>query len=327
VDDDQQTPAAGGRLRCMPRIVSRPLRAAFEDIALDQDGVVSRSQLLEYGWDPDHVESEVAAGRWATYGHRAVVLHRGPLTTRQGRWVAVLNAGTTATLAGLTAAEELGLVGFETPTIHVVVAQDTWVPRSQPGVKVHVSRRFDVGDRHPARRLPTVRVTRALVDAAVWTKKPRRAAAIVTAGVQQRLALPDQLRTELEAAGHVRHRRYLMAVLHDVEGGSHALSELDFVRLCRRCGLPPPVRQHRRRGADGRVRYLDARFVRSDGRVLNVEIDGAAHFCVLAAWSDMERDIALLALGEPTVRIPSAVLRADPRGVAQRIRALLDAPR
>ena len=132
--------------------------------------------------------------RWAAFGRRAVVLHRGPLTSSQRRWVAVLNAGTTATLAGLTAAEELGLTGFETETIHVVVRKDDWVPRDQPGVKVHVSRRFTVDDRHPARALPVVRIDRALVDAATWTARPRRAAAILVAGVQQRLALPDRLR-------------------------------------------------------------------------------------------------------------------------------------
>ena len=264
--------------------------------------------------------------RWAAFGRRAVVLHRGPLTSSQRRWVAVLNAGTTATLAGLTAAEELGLTGFETETIHVVVRKDDWVPRDQPGVKVHVSRRFTVDDRHPARALPVVRIDRALVDAAAWTARPRRAAAILVAGVQQRLALPDRLRAELRAAGAIRHRRLLRSVLSDVEGGVHALSELDFALLCRRHGLPPPDRQRRRRDASGRVRYLDARFRRPDGRVLNVEIDGAAHFGVLAAWSDMDRDIAFLALGEPTVRIPSTIVRTDPAGVARRIRALLAAP-
>ncbi|MGH3488491.1 MAG: hypothetical protein ACRDP8_11355 [Actinopolymorphaceae bacterium] len=75
------------------------------------------------------------------------------------------------------------------------------------------------------------------------------------------------------------------------------------------------------------MRYLDARFTRADGRVLNVEIDGAAHFGVLEAWADMERDIAFLALGEPTIRIPSAVLRTDHAGVARRLHALLTAPR
>jgi hypothetical protein len=310
----------------VPRTVTRPDTPAFDELATLQDGVVTRSQLLEHGWNHHHVDSAVQACRWAAFGHRVVVLHRGPLATRQRRWVAVLNAGPAGALAGLTAAEGFGLAGFETQTVHVVVPHGSWVSGRLPGVKVHVSRRFALADRHPARVLPTVRVDRALVDAAAWTPNPRRAAAILIAGVQQRLTVPERLRAEIDLAGAIRHRRLLTAVTYDVEGGSSALSELDFARLCRRFGLPPPVRQHKRRDADGRVRYLDARFVRPDGRVLNVEIDGAAHFGVLAAWSDMDRDIATLALGEPTIRIPAAVLRSDPAGVAKRIRALLDAP-
>jgi hypothetical protein len=309
----------------MPRTLTRPDSSAFEELAFLQDGVLTRSQLLEHGWNHHHVDTALRAGRWAAFGRRVVVLHRGPITTRQLLWIAVLNAGPAGALAGLTAAEGFGLAGFETQTVHVLVPHGSWVSEGLPGVKVHVSRRFTPADRHPARVLPTVRVDRALVDAAAWTVNPRRAAAILIAGVQQRLTAPDRLRAELDAAGAIRHRRLLTAVTHDVEGGSCALSELDFVRICRRFGLPTPDRQCKRRDASGRVRYLDARFVRPDGRVLNVEIDGAAHFGVLAAWSDMERDIAFLRLGEPTIRIPAAVLRSDPAGVARHIRSLLDA--
>ncbi|HZC26420.1 MAG TPA: hypothetical protein VE287_05310, partial [Actinopolymorphaceae bacterium] len=214
----------------------------------------------------------------------------------------------------------------ETEITHIVLPRGAWVPSSQPGVKVHESRRFDPSQRHPTRTPPIVRVERAIVDAAAWSRQPRRACALVVAAVQQRLSLPDRLRDELLSAGSVRHRRLLLAVLGDVEGGVHALSELDFARLCNRYGLPRPVRQQRRRDAFGRVRYLDVRFRRRDGRYLNVEVDGAAHFDVLTAWSDMDRDIGFLARGEPTARVPAAILRTDPAGVARRVRALLDAP-
>ena len=298
----------------------------FSALASAQAGVVSRAQLRAHGWTRHHVRSAIAAGRWAAFGQQAVVLHRGPLTTRQQWWVAVLNAGPTATLAGLTAAEELGLSGFETPAIHLVVRQNSWVHAAVPGVKVHVSRRFALSDRHPARSLPTVRIDRALVDAATWTTHRRLAAALIIAGVQQRLTRPDRLRAELVAAGLVRHRRLLFGVLDDVEGGTHALSELDLVGLCRRHSLPRPEQQRRRYDGSGRIRYLDATFRRPDGRVLNLEVDGGAHLDVLDAWADMDRDMALLVTGEPTVRVPSAILRSDPTGVAERIRRLLEAP-
>lgn len=299
----------------------------FSLLAEEQDGVLSRLQLTMLGWGHDHVEAEIAARRWAAYGEQALVLHRGPLTVRQQRWIAVLNGGPTATLAGLTAASEFGLTGFESPDVHIVVQADSWVPRRQAGVQVHVSRRFTVADRHPGRRLPTVTVERALVDAAAWTANGRRAAAILIAGVQQRLARPSDLRAELETAGQVRHRRLLRAVIDDVEGGVQALSELDFVHLCRRFKLPKPNHQVKRRDAGGRIRYLDVQFTRPDGRVLNVEIDGAGHVDLLRAWDDMRRDIDFLSRGEPTIRIPATVIRTNPAEVANRIRILLSAPR
>ncbi len=111
-----------------------------------------------------------------------------------------------------------------------------------------------------------------------------------------------------------------------MEGGTHALSELDLIGLCRRHSLPRPEQQRRRHDGSGRIRYLDATFRRPDGRVLNLEVDGGAHLDVLDAWADMDRDMALLVTGEPTVRVPSAILRSDPTGVAERIRRLLEAP-
>lgn len=297
----------------------------IEVVSQEQDGVLSRRQLAQLGCGTRRVKAMVASRRWAAHGQQAIVTHCGPLLPRQQRWVAVINGGTHATLAGLTAAHEQGLRGFETDVVHLVLPSNAWIP-DQDGVKVHVSRRFSSADRHPARRLPMVRLPRAIVDAATWSAEPRRASALIIAAVQQRLTTTVHLRRELRLAGRVRHRRLLEQVLSDAEGGVQALSELDFVQLCRRYSLPKPELQSRRRDATGRIRYLDVRLRRADGRMLNVELDGAAHFDVVDAWADMQRDLALLAQGEPTVRIPSAILRADPAAVASQIRVLLDAP-
>lgn len=310
----------------MPR---RPrLRRAGDDrefgrLAFEQDGVLARDQLAALGWSHDHVATAVAAQRWATYDN-AVVLHRGPLSSRQCRWIAVLNARPTAALAGLTALEELGLVGFPSDAIHLIVAAGSWHGPQVPGVRVHVSRRFSPDDRHPARRLPVVRYPRAAIDAAAWSARPRRAAALLIASVQQRLVTPTGLRDELVLAGMVRHRSLLFRVLDDVEGGVSALSELDFVRLARRFKLPKPELQQKRTDSAGRTRYLDVRFRRPDGRAVNVEIDGSAHFGVVETWADMSRDFALMIAGEPLVRIPSAIVRSDPADVAARLREALE---
>jgi hypothetical protein len=141
--------------------------------------------------------------------------------------------------------------------------------------KVHESRRFTAGDIHPTRTPPQVIIERALVDAAVWSPRPRTACGVLAAGVQQRLTTARRLQEVLECAGHVRHRRLLLSVLADIDGGAQAVSEIDFLRFCSRHGFPKPILQSRADTNDRR-RYLDATFIRSDGRPIGVEIDGAA---------------------------------------------------
>ena len=84
----------------------------------------------------------------------------------------------------------------------------------------------------------------------------------------------------------MRHRHALLTALDDIEQGAHALSEIDFARLCRRNGLPEPTRQSVRPDSSGRVRYLDVEWSTRTGRVLVVEVDGALHLRPTRWWSD-----------------------------------------
>src|SRR5699024_2097586 len=103
------------------------------------------------------------------------------------------------------------------------------------------------------------------------------ACGLLAAAVQQRRCEPSALRAALGRATRTRHRRILLAAVADIEGGSEALSEIDFVRLCRRHGLPRPIQQRVRREPSGRRRYLDASWRRADGRLVVAEVDGAMH--------------------------------------------------
>ncbi len=194
-------------------------------------------------------------------------------------------------------------------------------------MKVHVSRRLRPEDAYGGRALPQVRPSRALIDMAAWSANPRTACAILAAGVQQRLVTPDLLRTELAGAGKVRFHRLMAATLHDIEGGSQALSEIDLVRLCRLYGLPEPFRQAVRRDSRGRRRYLDAWWRRADGRVVHLEIDGSVHLNPDVWWDDMDRQTDL-AISEDAlvVRVAAAALRADPIDVAKRLSRALGVP-
>lgn len=229
----------------MPPGVQLAQSPHLASLAEQQSYVLRRDQLCRACLSWDALQAQLTAGRWRTSGPVVVVLHNGPLTPLQRMWVAVLAAGPDGALCGLTAAALDGLTGWSDDVVHLLVRRGAR-PAATPGVPVHVheSRRYrPADDRHPLRLPPRTRTERSLVDAAVWMRSPRRACGLIVAGVQQRLATAAGLATTLAAAGRVRHRRVLTAVLADVAGGAEALSELDFAAFCRRHGFPEPTRQ------------------------------------------------------------------------------------
>jgi hypothetical protein len=254
-------------------------------------------------------------------------MHRDPLDRAQRRWVAVLAAGPRAALAGTTAAELDGLRGFADETIHLVVPRGyrSRIPRI-PGVQVHESRRLTAADVHPTRFPPRTRLARSVIDAAGWSATPARAVAVVAAAVQQRLVPVAAVRAELGRVIPLRHRGPLLRALDDIEGGAQSLAELRMGRLCRRAGLPAPVRQAVRVDDAGRRRYLD--FLWPELGIW-VEVDGGFHWGADSWCDDLLRrnDVALssqhIAI---SLRYPSVIVRVDPDLiVAQLTRARLRA--
>jgi hypothetical protein len=301
--------------------MSRPTlvkRALLTDIAAAQDDVISRRQLAALGYDRDAVRAQIAARRWQVAGNRVIVLHNGPLTVAQHRWAAVLSQHNSA-LAGLTAAAEHGLTGFDHEAVHLLVPFGTRITAND-GVRIHVSRRFSANDIHPARRIPSVRIERALVDAASWTPWPRKACAVLAAGVQQRLTTAERLRPELLLASRAKHHGLLSQVVGDIEGGADSFAEIDLGWLARRAGVPPPRRQVFRYDAAGRRRWLDADF---DG--FSVEVDGAVHLKPLRYWDDMERQNDLIIVtGKPMLRFATVAIRLLPLIVIGQLAAAHD---
>jgi len=290
----------------------------IDSLAATQDGVVSRAQLRELGVSRHQVRDAVRARRWRLVGH-AVVVHRGQLTRQARWWVAVFHLGPGSMLAAWTAAEAAGLTGFTVDAVHVVVPRGHRI-RALPWMRVHESRRLHADDRRQGTPLPQVRAARAVLDLASWSTKTRVGLAALAAAVQQGIVTVDQLRAELAVAGRITRARLIEKTLHDIEGGAQALSEIDFAVLCRRYGLPEPVRQVRRIDASGRTRYLDVWFRRADGRVVHVEIDGAVHLTPLNWWDDMDRQTDLaIAEDALVVRIASPAIYVDPADVARRV--------
>lgn len=298
-------------------------QAAMRSLRADggQVGVATRLDLRRGGFTPDAIKAHLAARRWQSVG-RAVVLTTRELTRAQQRVVALINCGPTAALTGLTAAETFGLTGWERAEIHVVASSGARV-HAAPGlpVVVHRVRHWSTVDLHPTGR--RVRLGAALVTAAGDCGAARPACALFAAAVQQRLLRPDALRVALAAAPRVRHRRLLAAAIEDIEMGAGALSEIDFLRLCRRHRLPLPRLQQVRCGPGGRRRYLDAEWVRSDGRRVVTEVDGAIHLQPLNWIADQLRQNEIALANSIVLRFPAVVVRTDEAAVAGQLRRAL----
>ncbi|WP_299037908.1 hypothetical protein [uncultured Pseudokineococcus sp.] len=299
----------------MPRTTALP--ADLRALAAHQGGCLSRAQLRDHAVDADRVAAEVRAGRWCVVGPLVVRTCTGALDAAARRWAAVLSAGEGAALSGLTALEVHGLRGWERPSVAVRVARGHRLP-ALVGVVATSSRR-------PARvvrrgGLPLLAVEDAAVGAAGAARSPATAGGLLAAVVQQRLTTPARLRDAVLAAGPVRHRRELLAVLDDVEGGAQALSEVRLVRLCRTARLPAPAQQVVRLDGAGRRRYLDALWVLDDGRRVLLEVDGVRHVEEARWYDDLLRAAEVAQPGEVVLRLPARALRVEPARVVALLR-------
>lgn len=285
-------------------------------------GVASRSELTRDGVTAHRIDAQVAAGRWQRVGP-AVVLHNSALSAAQYRRLAMINCGPRAVLTSFTAAAEWGLSGWDRDEVHVLAPAGTIRPPI-PRLRLHRTRAWQRTDLVPSRRLH--RLAPALVVAAASFRGARPGCGLLAASVQQRLLRPPDLRAALEASPRVRHRAMLLLAVADIEQGAHALSEIDFGRLCIRYGLPQPTRQAVRRTSNGRRRYLDVEWELPDGRRVAVEVDGALHLSARRWWDDQLRQNEIVIDGTVLLRYPSVVVRDEPDLVSCQLRRLLCRP-
>lgn len=281
--------------------------------------VVSRRQLAARGVTSDHVRAQCAAGRWQVRGN-AILLHNHSLSRKEQWLTARVNCGPHAVLTAFTALEAEGLRGWPRNSIHVLAPQSAANPR-RCGLRInlHRTRKWANLARHGV----VHRADGAALLAAGSLDSARWACGLLAAVVQQRLATAADLSTALAESPRVRHRSLLLSAITDIEGGSQALSEIDFFRLCRRHRLPLPERQTVRRERSGRRRYLDATWRRADGRLVVVEIDGALHLAVHQWWSDQDRQNELSIDDAVVLRFPSVVFHTDELRVVGQLRRAL----
>lgn len=302
--------------------------SALEWLLFEQAGVLTWRQASAE-LTPAAIRHLLVTERWRRICRGVLVSRPGPLTREQQWWIAVLAAGEDALLAGLAAARAGGLRGsWRQELVDVLVpygrgvpALRTRLPLDMPAVRVRRSRQLASVDQQCGRPTRTT-MARSLVDAAQWARTDDEAQVVLAAGCQQRLATPAELRGVVGRMPKVRRRALILTTILDIEGGAEALSEIDFVRLCRRHRLPLPELQERRRDGSGRVRYIDAYW--RDWR-LHAEVDGGHHMDARHWAADLRRQNQVWIAGDRILRFTAFDVRRRPTEVADQLRAALTA--
>lgn len=296
----------------------------LDEVLFRQCGVISRVQALAL-LSRSMIEHRLVTGKWRLV-HRAVYLTTTGqnLSADQRRWVVALavGEGRPAALGGISALQVVGLRGFDCFGVHVLIPSRYRDHDPPPFAIVHRARAVSPDEVHRAASPPCTVAGRSVLDAGQWAESDQQAAAVVAASFQQRLvSLPE---VERAASRQVRARRrsFVLEVARDAAGGAHSLSEVEFLRLCRRARLPEPLCQVARVDGRGNRRYLDVYF---EEYRLHVEIDGRHHAEVGTWWADMSRQNDLWIAGDRVLRFPSWVVRHRPADVTSQVRAALTA--
>ncbi|MCW2598792.1 MAG: hypothetical protein JWM02_621 [Frankiales bacterium] len=305
-------------------VESRPLH--WREHLERQDQVLSRHQAVTSGMTPEAWDWKLTRGLWTRVLNGVAVAHSGTPTDHQRSWAAVLHGGQGTALSGDAALLELGF------TLKVLAAVDLAVPSGRRVVGARLTAGpLLVAHRvaglsqwvRPVHGLPLLTAHAAVLHAAAWATSDRDAEWRLAAVVQQRISAVPLLRQTLEQMPRLPRRALIREVLDDVEFGAHAGSELEFLRFCRRNGLPLPDQMQVRVRA-GKVRYLDVRYLRQ--RVA-LEIDGTHHREVAHWDADALRSlhlaVAARGTGEQLLRITRANMRHDEPVVAELLRTLL----
>lgn len=289
-------------------------------LAEGQAGMLSQSQLTGLGVSRSFVRNQLQARRWAQRTSSVFSTTTGPLSWDQRLWQAVLHAGATALIGGLTAAELHGMKNWSRDHVTVLV-DDELSFEPLVGVRFFRSRRPLAGMR-AARALPVCQLEPAILLFAGYEPSRRTAHGAVAATVQQRLTTPDRLGDWLARMKPLRRAPELRALLHDIAGGAQSLAEVDLRRACEQFAVAAPRGQSVRRDRQGRRRWTDAEWDLPDGSVLVLEVDGAFHDDVLQAAADKSRHRKLSTRKHIVLSCSAYELRYDPRSVMEDLIAL-----
>jgi very-short-patch-repair endonuclease len=293
----------------------------LDRLLFTQADVLTRAQALRF-FSEGAVRHRLVRGIWRRMHPGVYLTTTADPTHEQQLWIAVLAAGETAVLGGLSALTHQYRVPLAVSGVHVLISGSSHGVKLPIGVVAHRTNRLREPDVHRLGSPPCTMPERSTVDAAAWARSDREAILIVTTAFQRQLLTLESLRRVLDRMQTVKRRPVILRAALDAEGASHSMAEAEYLRLNRAQRLPEPSRQHRRLVDGGRPRYLDIYYERFR---VHVEIDGAQHRDVQTAWDDMRRQNEVWIAGDRVLRFPGWLIRTRPEEVFSQVRAALKA--
>jgi very-short-patch-repair endonuclease len=291
---------------------NRGISGAVRDIARDQAGIVSRTQLLAAGVSSAAIDRAVLAGRLYR-AHRGLFAVVAPeLLTEEGHLVAaLLAAGAGAILSHGTAAWRWRLIPAPPSVITLAVPRR----RTVDGLELHVSGRLRADDITRNGRFPTATVPRTLLDLATRYDHRALLRALAEAEFHHDLRPADVERTLRR--GHPGSASLRTALDAHVPGRGETKSQLErrFRRLLVRRGIELPLRNAPIGPWTVDCLWPDRRLV--------VELDGGQHDRPHQADVDRDRDLWLRAHGYVVLRYGHRQLAEQPDAVVADLLAAL----
>lgn len=257
----------------------------------------------------------VASEHWQRLSNHVFLASQAAPSEMQYLWAALLHGGRGAQIGGRNALVLHGWRESIKPPFDIHLAAGRSRRKNPSWVRIH----HGCDPTAPAGSPTRTNANRAAIDAAQWARSDREAMFILVSALQQRLVSATRLVESLASNAH--RRGLILEVIREYTGGVDSLNELDFGALCRRYGVPEPVRQVRVVDANGVCRRIDAEFTTHDGRVLRVEIEGMHHLDPDTYLVDVDRhNDMVLAGSDPFLRALTFTLRRDAAPFMRRLR-------
>lgn len=296
-------------MKALPESLNSVVRAPF--------GVVTQHQLLRHGVSNETIRWN--AGRtWRVILPCTYVLEQVSANEQQRRMGALLHAGPSSALAGMTAASLHGLKNADPrDRVHVVVP-GSQASRQQGYASIRRSLLDDVGQVMRG-GLRVSSVARACVDAAVDERRARSRTALIVEAIQRNLTTVDEV---AEWCYRLRSRdaAKVLPALETAALGVWSEPEAEVLDLMGASSvLPEAMTNPRLLDADGR------RLITPDLWLDDVAMAVMVHSREYHAdgeqfVSTIDRDAELVAAGVAVLGVTPTGVRRDPRGTSRESR-------